>query len=41
MAALVLEDGSVLRGQPFGAAVSTAGEVGKQVRAGCRPHLSL
>ncbi|XP_040848902.1 CAD protein isoform X4 [Ochotona curzoniae] len=27
MAALVLEDGSVLRGQPFGAAVSTAGEV--------------
>uniref|UniRef100_A0A8C4PN49 Carbamoyl phosphate synthase arginine-specific large chain n=1 Tax=Equus asinus asinus TaxID=83772 RepID=A0A8C4PN49_EQUAS len=27
MAALVLEDGSVLQGQPFGAAVSTAGEV--------------
>uniref|UniRef100_A0A9L0TLZ6 Multifunctional protein CAD n=1 Tax=Equus caballus TaxID=9796 RepID=A0A9L0TLZ6_HORSE len=27
MAALVLEDGSVLRGQPFGAAMSTAGEV--------------
>uniref|UniRef100_A0A8C0LIW7 Carbamoyl-phosphate synthetase 2, aspartate transcarbamylase, and dihydroorotase n=1 Tax=Canis lupus dingo TaxID=286419 RepID=A0A8C0LIW7_CANLU len=27
MAALMLEDGSVLRGQPFGAAVSTAGEV--------------
>lgn len=27
MATLVLEDGSVLRGQPFGAAVSTAGEV--------------
>uniref|UniRef100_A0A8C5LGD7 Multifunctional protein CAD n=1 Tax=Jaculus jaculus TaxID=51337 RepID=A0A8C5LGD7_JACJA len=27
MAALVLEDGSVLRGQPFGAAVSAAGEV--------------
>jgi len=41
MAALVLEDGSVLRGQPFGAAVSTAGEVGKQVRAGCQPHPTL
>ncbi|XP_040479660.1 CAD protein-like [Ursus maritimus] len=27
MAALMLEDGSVLRGQPFGATVSTAGEV--------------
>ncbi|XP_008833265.1 CAD protein isoform X2 [Nannospalax galili] len=27
MAALVLEDGSVLQGRPFGAAVSTAGEV--------------
>lgn len=38
MAALMLEDGSVLRGQPFGATVSTAGEVGKQARAGCRPH---
>lgn len=41
MATLVLEDGSVLRGQPFGAAVSTAGEVGKQARAGCRPHPTL
>lgn len=41
MAALVLEDGSVLRGQPFGAAVSTAGEVGKQALAGCRPHPTL
>lgn len=39
MAALVLEDGSVLQGRPFGAAVSTAGEVGKQARAGCRPTL--
>lgn len=40
MAALVLEDGSVLRGQPFGAAVSTAGEVGKQARADFhRPHI--
>lgn len=41
MAALVLEDGSVLQGQPFGAAVSTAGEVGKQARAGCPPHPTL
>lgn len=41
MAALVLEDGSVLQGRPFGAAVSTAGEVGKQARAGCRPHPTL
>lgn len=41
MATLVLEDGSVLRGQPFGAAVSTAGEVGKQDPAGCRPHPTL
>lgn len=41
MAALMLEDGSVLRGQPFGATVSTAGEVGKQARAGCRPHPTL
>lgn len=38
MAALVLEDGSVLQGRPFGAPVSTAGEVGKQARESCRPH---
>lgn len=41
MATLVLEDGSVLRGQPFGAAVSTAGEVGKQARPGCRSRPTL
>lgn len=41
MAALVLEDGSVLQGRPFGAAVSTAGEVGKQARAGFQPHPTL
>lgn len=41
MAALVLEDGSVLQGRPFGAAVSTAGEVGKLARADCRPHPNL
>lgn len=41
MATLVLEDGLVLRGQPFGAAVSTAGEVGKQARSGCRSRPTL
>lgn len=41
MATLVLEDGLVLRGQPFGAAVSTAGEVGKQAGSGCRSRPTL